>query len=96
VKSRASPGSAHAGRRTWADTAARGRNRSPWRVLNRATPWAWIASAHLIGLAPARSGSSRSVHPARQAGTPEVAMILVLVMILAALIALFIAVTVAW
>jgi uncharacterized membrane protein YphA (DoxX/SURF4 family) len=33
VKSRASPGSARAGRRTWADTAARGRNRSPWRVL---------------------------------------------------------------
>ena len=38
MKSKASPGSAHAGRRTWADTAARGRNRSPWRVLNRATP----------------------------------------------------------
>ena len=34
--------------------------------------------------------SPPSVHPARQAGTPEVAMTLVLVMILAALIALFI------
>jgi hypothetical protein len=31
-------GSARAGRRIWADTAARGQNRSPWRVLNRATP----------------------------------------------------------
>jgi hypothetical protein len=38
VKSKASPGSVHAGRRAWAETAARGRNRSPWRVLNRATP----------------------------------------------------------
>ena len=38
VKSRASPGSAHAGRRTWAEYRRAWANRSPRRVLNCATP----------------------------------------------------------